>query len=85
MRLSTDTEDPGYYIYRSLSNRSSIKILLDCVQLKGVFTADEEQRYVIQAVLDDNGCYQLNEDRTDVLKRKLYGNVVILYDTKPNM
>jgi hypothetical protein len=76
MRLSTDPNDPGYSAF--IYNKGSIKVLLEGVELKGVITADEEKRFIVQAVFDDNGKYKLNKDKTEVLKQTIYGNVAIL-------
>ncbi len=72
MRLSTIKGDPGH-----VANSYGVKVFLDGIERKGVFTADEEARLIVIAVHDEHGRMRLNEARTDVLRETLHGDVRI--------
>lgn len=50
MRVSVDKEDPGYVNFVP-----GTKVYLDGVERPGVFTADEDQGFLIGAPLDAQG------------------------------
>ena len=70
MRISTLKDDPGY-----APEKVGATVFLDGTEVKHVFTADEERRLIVQADLDENGKYQLNEDRQSVKMVTRYGHV----------
>lgn len=72
MRLSTDKDDAGYD-----EKAWKAKPYLNDKEVIHGITADEEKGYILQCKTNEDGAIQLNEDRTDVLKEELYGNVRI--------
>ena len=54
MRLSTDSSDPGYH-----PACTGVRVFFCGSEVTGVFTADEEQRLIVQADLDSAGRIQL--------------------------
>lgn len=74
MRVSVDEMD----LHKGFNpGRPRYKVFLDGTEIKNVFTADEEARYVEVAMLDARGAMQLNEARTAVLREERYGDVRI--------
>lgn len=53
MRLSTEKDDPGYI------PKARARVFLNGSEVRWVLTADEEQRLVVQADLDERGDPQL--------------------------
>lgn len=72
MRLSTDKEDPGY---KATAHRA--RVFFNGAEVRGVFTADEEKRLIVQAVFDAHGRFQLAPCKTKVLTDVRYGDVRI--------
>lgn len=72
MRLSTDKEDPGYS-----PTAQPARVFFNGAEVRGVFTADEEQRLIVQAVLDEHGHFQIAPCKTKVLTDVRYGDVRI--------
>ncbi len=73
MRLSTDPTDPGYR-----PGLHGVRVFFEGAEVLHVFTADEEQRLIVQADLDELGRLQLTPDKTQVRKVTRYGHVRIL-------
>lgn len=73
MRLSADSEDPGYAWW---SGRP-VKVLFNGVEARGVVTADEEKGMIVRFVTDDNGRFKLAPCKAEVLTEVLYGDVRI--------
>lgn len=71
MRVSVDESDPGF------ANGNHWLVYLDGVELRGVFTADEERRLVVQADFDEQGRMQLDRsiEPPEVKRVKRYGHV----------
>lgn len=79
MRLSTDPADPGFDHWRRLRlARKRPQVFLDGVELRCCFTADEEARTVVQAVLDERGMSVLDRATERVKRRTLHGDVRIV-------
>ena len=72
MRVSCDKEDPGYAPLLLGS-----KVFYEGYERVGVFTADEERRLAVVAVLDDKGHFQPNATRDGVLRETIYGHIRI--------
>lgn len=72
MRLSTDSSDPGYH-----PACTGVRVFFCGSEVTGVFTADEEQRLIVQADLDSAGRIQLAPCQTKVKKVTRYGDVRI--------
>ena len=72
MRLSTDKDDPGY-----AATTHGVRVFFNGAEVRGVFTADEERRLIVQAVFDESGCFQLAPCRTKVLTEVRHGDVRI--------
>lgn len=72
MRLSTDKEDPGY---AATAHRA--RVFFNGAEVRGVFTADEEKRLIVQAVFDEHGHFQIAPCRTKVLTEVRHGDVRI--------
>lgn len=72
MRTSVDPDDPGYANY--IANRP-VRVFLDGIERDGVFTADEEKRFIIMAVRDERGNLKIKDDM--VVREKWTGNVHI--------
>jgi len=72
MRLSTDKDDPGY---TATAHRA--RVFFNGAEVRGVFTADEEKRLIVQAVFDERGHIQLAPCRTKVLTDVRHGDVRI--------
>ena len=70
MRISTIKNDPGY-----TQGCVGVRVFLDGTEVGHVFTADEEQRLIVQADLDVTGRLQLTADRQDVKKVTRHGHV----------
>lgn len=59
--------------------RLNCKIYLDGVEQPRCFTVDDEEGYVIRAVLDSEGRYQFDpNDPTEIWREKVYGKVEIV-------
>jgi hypothetical protein len=72
MRISADPDDPGYANY--VAHRGS-RVFLDGIERDGIFTADEERRFIIMAVRDERGNVKVKDDM--VVREKWTGNVHI--------
>ena len=70
MRISTIESDPGY-----MRGCYGVRVFLDGAEVTSVFTADEEQRLIVQADLDEEGRLRLNDERTEVRKVIRHGHV----------
>lgn len=70
MRISTIKTDPGY-----TQGCVGVRVFLDGTEVTHVFTADEEQRLIVQADLDATGRLQLTDDRQEVRKVTRHGHV----------
>ena len=70
MRISTIESDPGY-----MRGCYGVRVFLDGAEVSSVFTADEEQRLIVQADFDEDGRMRLNDDRTEVRKVTRHGHV----------
>lgn len=72
MRLSTDREDPGY---RPAARKA--RVFFNGAEVRGVITADEEKRLIVQAVFDERGRIQLAPCKTRFLTQLRHGDVRI--------
>ncbi|MCK6740950.1 hypothetical protein L8S62_00635 [Enterobacter cloacae] len=72
MRITVLDGDPGRKINLA---RERYKVYIDGVEVKHVFTADDEKGEVIAAVLDDHG--YMTADNGEVKRQSLYGRVII--------
>lgn len=72
MRLTVLDDDPGRKINLA---QERYTVYLDGVEVKHVFTADDEKGEVIAAVLDERG-YVVAENG-EVKRQTLYGAVII--------
>ena len=72
MRISADPEDIGY-----VEDTRHVSVLLNGIEQKMVLTADEEEGYIIQAVLDFNG--DLVNDGVTITYDTVYGDVKIVF------
>lgn len=72
MRISTFNDDPGYI---APAITGGCKVFFNGAEMKGVLTADEEKRLIVQADFDARGNYQLNAERTELKTLTLYGDV----------
>lgn len=73
MRLSVLKGDPGY----CGSIAPQVKVFFNGYERRCVFTADEEQRMIVAAVLDERGAVRQNKAKDDIEKETLYGDVRI--------
>ncbi|CZV42642.1 hypothetical protein [Enterobacter hormaechei] len=72
MRITVLDDDPGRKINLA---RERYKVYIDGVEVKHVFTADDEKGEVIAAVLDDRG--YMTAENGEVKRQTLYGKVTI--------
>ncbi|WP_313084003.1 hypothetical protein [Atlantibacter sp.] len=72
MRITVLDDDPGRRI-NSAQERYSV--YLDGVEVKHVFTADDEKGEVITAVPDERG--YMTAENGEVKRQTLYGTVII--------
>lgn len=72
MRVTVLDGDPGRKINLA---RERYKVYIDGVEVKHVFTADDEKGEVIAAVLDDHG--YMTAENGEVKRQSLYGRVII--------
>lgn len=72
MRITVLDGDPGRKINLA---RERYKVYIDGVEVKHVFTADEEKGEVIAAVLDDHG--YMRAENGEIKRQSLYGRVII--------
>ncbi|EBR1860206.1 hypothetical protein N8V39_19725 [Enterobacter hormaechei subsp. steigerwaltii] len=72
MRITVLDDDPGRKINLA---RERYKVYIDGVEVKHVFTADDEKGEVIAAVLDDRG--YMTAENGEVKRQSLYGKVTI--------
>ena len=80
MRISCIEGDPGYVEW---AHRLPVRVLIDGVERKGVLTADEGKRMAVILRQDESGSFVLNEDRTEVVRDIVYGDVAIIPIPKP--
>jgi hypothetical protein len=69
MRISVLKDDPGFH-WAAVGS----KVFFEGVEIKNVYTADEEKRLVVVAKLDAQGRLMLTEDR-EVATETRYGHV----------
>ena len=72
MRISADPEDIGY-----VENTRHVSVLLNGIEQKMVLTADEEEGYIVQAVLDFNG--DLVNGGVTITYETVHGDVEIVF------
>ncbi|BBW35496.1 hypothetical protein STN0717ENT64_18970 [Enterobacter hormaechei] len=72
MRITVLDDEPGRKINLA---RERYKVYIDGVEVKHVFTADDEKGEVIAAVLDDRG--YMTAENGEVKRQSLYGKVTI--------
>lgn len=72
MRITVLDDDPGRKINLA---QERYKVYIDGVEVKRVFTADDEKGEVIAAVLDDRG--YMTAENGMVKQQTLYGKVTI--------
>ncbi|WP_320703570.1 hypothetical protein [Enterobacter asburiae] len=72
MRITVLDDDPGRKINLT---RERYKVYIDGVEVKHVFTADDEKGEVIAAVLDDRG--YMTAENGEVKRQTFYGRVII--------
>lgn len=72
MRLTVLDDDPGE---RIIPGSERITVFLDGVEVKHVFTADDEKGEVIAAVTDERG--YIKAEYGEVKRQTLYGKVTI--------
>jgi hypothetical protein len=71
--------DPGY---QPADTTSRALVFFNGVPVQGVFTADEEQGLIVQAVLDEKGKRQLAPCKTKILTEVRKGHVHIHMEPK---
>lgn len=74
MRISVREGDSGYRPPRDCKN---VRVLLDGSEVTRVFTADEEQRFILRYATDENGHMFLTRDRDGAQEEVRRGTVVI--------
>ena len=72
MRLTVLDDDPGEYI---TPGSERIRVYLNGVEVKHVYSADDVKGEVINAVLDSRGRFRVENDQ--VKRQTLYGQVRI--------
>ncbi|HEG4368850.1 hypothetical protein [Klebsiella oxytoca] len=72
MRLTVLDDDPGRKINPAIERYA---VFLDGVEVKHVFTADDEKGEIIAAVPDERG--YMTAENGEVKRQTLYGEVVI--------
>lgn len=72
MRITALDDDPGRKINPA---QERYKVYIDGVEVKRVFTADDEKGEVIAAVLDDRG--YMTAENGEVKRQSFYGRVII--------
>ncbi|CZZ28597.1 hypothetical protein [Enterobacter hormaechei] len=72
MRITVLDDDPGRKINLA---RERYKVYIDGVEVKHVFTADDEKGEVIAAVLDNRG--YITAENGEVKRQSFYGRVII--------
>lgn len=82
MRISVYPDDPGWPNHHA-HQFSGIKVFFEGAEIKCVFTADEEARYVVVAALDAQGHMQVDRSTNDVKTEIRHGHVRIeTYDAR---
>lgn len=74
MRLSGDKKDKGH---RYGPTAWGARIFFNGVEVRNVVTADEEEGFILQIVVDASGLAQLAPCGTEILTEKKYGKVRI--------
>lgn len=74
MRVSVIKEDPGY-IGRHITG---YEVYLNGEKLDNCITADEEQGIALVFVTDEHGKLVMNEERTDLVKKWVKGDIKII-------
>lgn len=77
MRLTVLEDDPGEYIE---PGRERITVYLNDVEVKFVFSADDDKGEVIAAVRDSHG--QFTIENGEVKRKTLFGQVRIVRPSK---
>lgn len=72
MRITVLDDDPGRKINLA---RERYNVYIDGVEVKHVFTADDEKGEVIAAVLDNRG--YMTAENGEVKRQSFYGRVII--------
>ena len=72
MRLTVLDDDPGRMINLGVERYA---VFLDGIEVKHVFTADDEKGEVIAAVPDE--CGYMTAENGEVKRQTLYGTVII--------
>ncbi len=75
MRLSVQ---PGDRAYVEPDATEDVKILLDGVEQKTCYTADEEEGYVLRAVRDEEGLICVDRSNGEILIEEVRGRVEII-------
>lgn len=78
MRLSVNSNDPGYPAWLAMHKRNvSPVVTVNGVEVRHCITADTKRGIVVAADLDEQGKVQLNSKRDAVKLRTLTGRVTI--------
>jgi hypothetical protein len=76
MRVSADKSDPGFATWMAMPNRTAVRIFLDDVEQRHVYTADDVEGTVCRSVLDAEGHAQIDPDNPDQIWREVVHGVV---------
>lgn len=85
MRLSVNSDAPGYKAYRALSRHGAVALItVNGLPVRHCITADTKRRIAVVADLDEQGKLQLNSKRDAVKLKVLAGEVSITLKRKEN-
>ncbi len=83
MRLSVNSDDPGYAAYKALPQRVIPFVMVDGRDVPMVVTADDRLGYVLAMVCDRSGRAMINARGNGLLHKQLRGKVTIELRRKP--
>lgn len=81
-RVSANKADPGYPQWKvAIEHGKTVRVFLDGVEVKDCTTADDVNGFVVRAVLDDAGRFQVDPvDPNQVWEETVTGKVEIRFE-----
>ena len=80
MRISVNSSDPGYAVWRALKRRGLVvDVMVDGQAVKNCVTLDTKRRRAVVHDRDDHGYIQLNARRNAVRCRVLVGDITVSF------
>lgn len=82
MRISCDSDDPGFAIYFPLI--AEYRVLLNGIEQRETITADEDAGLIVRVARDEHGSLILNDARDDIVRELIRGKVEIVTAPRPS-